>query len=175
MVQPSATTVGKTYAVEYTVDAVALAGDGIVVDWTGAATHTTVGRKRQILAATSTSFSIKRAGTACDIQISNISVRELSGNHAFQPTAASRPIWSARKNLLLATDALATQSVTVLASPKVLSFWGSGSIALSGAVSGTLTGVDENTRVYMDVAAVAGTITLTVSGQVLKAQLEDVV
>ena len=94
------------------------------------------------------------------------------GNHATQSITASRPVVSARKNLLLATDALSTQSVTTVAESYVLSFWGSGSITLSGSKSAVLQGTDENTRVYMTITPSAGTLTLTVSGQVLKAQLE---
>lgn len=40
------------------------------------------------------------AGTAGEATITNISVRELAGNHASQSTAASRPTYRARYNLL---------------------------------------------------------------------------
>ena len=65
-----------------------------------------------------------------------------SGNnwHATQSITASRPTLSARKNLLLATETLATQSVTTLAAQYTLSFTGTGSVTLSGAATGTLTG-----------------------------------
>jgi hypothetical protein len=38
------------------------------------------------------------------LEVGNISVRELPGNHAFQTTAASRPVLSARVNRLLKTE-----------------------------------------------------------------------
>ena len=94
------------------------------------------------------------------------------GNHATQSITASRPVLSARKNLLLATDVLSTQSVPTVAASYVLSFWGTGSITLSGTNTTVLQGTGEDTRVYTTITPTAGTMTLTVSGQVLKAQLE---
>ena len=88
------------------------------------------------------------------------------GNHAFQTTAASRPVLSARYNRLLATTTLATQNVTTVAATYILSFTGTGSITLSGTKTGTYTaGTNTLTGVT------AGTLTLTVSGSVTLADL----
>ncbi len=106
------------------------------------------------------------------ITIDNISVRELYGYHATQSVTASRPTLSARKNILLATETLATQSVTTLAATYTLSFTGTGSVTLSGAATGTLTGAGVNDRVSLTFTPTAGTLTLTVSGSVTKAQVE---
>jgi hypothetical protein len=95
----------------------------------------------------------------------NISVRELPGNHAFQATAASRPVLSARVNLLTATETLATQSVTTVATPHTLIFGGTGSITLSGTATGTYSA---GTHTF---TPTAGTLTLTVSGSVTQADL----
>lgn len=131
LVQNPTTVVGKTYLVEYTVDSITTVGLGVVVDWVGGVIHTTVGRKRQILTATTTAFSIKRAGTACDIQVSDISVRELPGNHAYQSTAAARPML--RKNATTGAnyldldgsdDFLLTNSIDFTATDKVSVFAG---------------------------------------------------
>ena len=103
--------------------------------------------------------------------IDNISVRELYGNHATQSITASRPTLSARKNILLATETLATQSVTTLAATYTLSFTGTGSVTLSGAATGALTGTGTD-RVSLTFTPTAGTLTLTVSGSVTKAQVE---
>ena len=103
--------------------------------------------------------------------IDNISVRELYGYHATQSVTASRPVLSARKNILLATETLATQSVTTLASQYTLSFTGTGSVTLSGTATGTLTGTGSG-RASLTFTPSAGTLTLTVSGSVTKAQLE---
>lgn len=101
----------------------------------------------------------------------NISVREIYGNCATQSVTASRPVLSARKNILLATETLATQSVTTLAAQYTLSFTGNGSITLSGTAAGTLTGTGTD-RVSLTFTPTDGTLTLTVSGSVTKAQLE---
>lgn len=102
----------------------------------------------------------------------NISVREIYGNHATQSITAYRPVLSARKNILLATETLATQSVTTLAAQYTLSFTGTGSVTLSGSATGTLTGTGANDRVSFTITPTAGTLTLTVSGSVTNAQLE---
>lgn len=105
------------------------------------------------------------------VSLDNISVRELYGYHATQSITASRPTLSARKNILLATEALATQSVTTLAAQYTLSFTGTGSVTLSGAATGTLTGTGTD-KVSLTFTPTAGTLTLTVSGSVTKAQVE---
>lgn len=71
-----------------------------------------------------------------------------------------------RRNLLLATDALATQNVTVVATAYKLYMQGTGSITLSGTGSGTLNGTGANDRVSLSFTPTAGTLTLTVSGTV---------
>lgn len=87
------------------------------------------------------------------------------GNHATQPTAASRPVLSARVNLLIGTETLATQSVTTLATNYTLSFSGTGSVTLSGTATGTYSA---GTRA---ITCTAGTLTITVSGSVTQADL----
>lgn len=101
-------------------------------------------------------------------------VQDKSGNgyHATQPITASRPTMSARKNLLLATEVLTTQSVTTKAAPYILSFEGTGSITLSGSSTASLVGTGANTRISTPVIPQAGSLTLTVTGDVRKAQLE---
>ena len=103
--------------------------------------------------------------------IESISVKELYGYHATQPITASQPTLSARKNLLVATETLAMQSVTTLAATYTLSFTGTGAVTLSGTATGTLTGTGTD-RVSLTFAPTAGKLTLTVSGSVTKAQLE---
>ena len=88
-----------------------------------------------------------------------------NNNHAFQATSGNRPTLSARVNLLLASDTLATQSVTTQATTYKLYFTGSGSITLSGTSTGTYS-AGTNT-----ITCTAGSLTLTVSGSVLTADL----
>jgi len=80
----------------------------------------------------------------------------------------------ARTNLLLNSAALSTQSVTTAAAPHTLHFTGTGSVALSGAAAaGPLAGTGANDRVSLTFTPAAGTLTLTVSGSVTLAQLEQ--
>lgn len=97
-----------------------------------------------------------------------------NGNHATQSVAASRPTYRRFKiNLLTNTDVLSTQSVTTGNVDYILSFDGSGSVTLSGTHSEVLNGA-AGQRVFTEFTPIEGTLTLTVSGQVLKAQLEKV-
>ena len=117
------------------------------------------------------------AGTGT-IFADNISVKELPGNHATQSTAGSRPMYGiepkgGRRNLLLATDTLATQSLTVTAAAHTLAFTGTGTVTLSGAsTAGPLVGTGAGNRVTLTFTPTAASLTLTVSGSVTLAQLE---
>lgn len=78
-----------------------------------------------------------------------------------------------RTNLILDSAAPSTQVVTVTAVNTALSFYGTGSITMSGAYTGTLTGTGAfPNRVEMNFTPTAGALTLTVSGDVQFAQLE---
>lgn len=86
-------------------------------------------------------------------------------------------IEEARANALLNSlvdgTNLATQSVTVTASARTLSFYGDGEIVLSGAASATVTGVGAYpARTTYTFTPSAGSLTLTVTGTVQFAQLE---
>lgn len=87
------------------------------------------------------------------------------GNHAFQDTSASRPVLSARVNLLTGTETLATQTVTTLAITQTLRFEGAGTVMLSGTATGTYSAGSHR------VTTTEGNLTLTVSGTVTKADL----
>lgn len=79
----------------------------------------------------------------------------------------------ARTNLLLNSAALSTQTVTVPASPCVLTMFGTGSVALSGAsTAGPLVGTGAANRVELAFTPTAGSLTLMVTGSVTFAQLE---
>lgn len=80
---------------------------------------------------------------------------------------------AAAQNLLLNTATLSTQSVTVTAAAHTLSFWGTGTVTLSGAsTAGPLVGTGTTNRVTLTFTPSAGSLTLTVSGSVKDAQLE---
>jgi hypothetical protein len=78
-----------------------------------------------------------------------------------------------RTNLLLNSGSLATQNITVTAVSTTLSFYGTGTVTLSGAsTAGPLVGTGSSNRVSLTFTPTAGTLTLTVSGSVGNAQLE---
>jgi hypothetical protein len=100
------------------------------------------------------------------------------GNNDTQATVGSRPIYGKHpangyRNMLAASDALSTQSVTVTAIAHTLAFTGTGTITLSGtSTAGPLVGTGASNRVSLTFTPTAGTLTLTVSGSVTLAQLE---
>ena len=78
-----------------------------------------------------------------------------------------------RTNLLLNSATLATQNVTVTAIAHTLSFYGTGTVSLSGAHSATLVGTGAYpSRAALTFTPTAGTLTVTVSGTVEYANLE---
>lgn len=114
--------------------------------------------------------------TAVEQPVSWIDDKSGRGNHAYTPSnaTASRPVLSARKNLLVNTETLATQTRAVRAVEHILSFYGTGTVTLSGvSTAGPLVGTGANDRVYLAFTPTAGNLTLTVSGTVTKAQLEE--
>ena len=79
----------------------------------------------------------------------------------------------ARTNLLLNSATLSTQSATVTAVPTTLSFYGTGTVTLTGvSTAGPLVGTGASNRVSLTFTPTAGSLTLTVSGSVTNAQLE---
>ncbi len=81
-------------------------------------------------------------------------------------------IEEARTNLFLNNTSPATQSVTVSATAYTLSFYGTGSITLSGAATGTIDGLGATARRVHNFTPSAGALTLTCSGSLSYAQLE---
>ena len=82
-------------------------------------------------------------------------------------------IEESRTNSLLNTDLLSTQIVTVTAAVRTLSFYGTGSVTLSGAHTAVVSGTGAYpTRTTYSFTPTAGALTLTVAGTVQYAQLE---
>lgn len=104
------------------------------------------------------------------------------GPDMVQATGAERLVWGRApvvggvisvRNELVGSDALSTQSVTVTAAQRTLSFRGTGTVTLSGAsTAGPLVGTGADDIVSLTFTPTAGSLTLTVSGDVLDAQLE---
>ena len=82
-------------------------------------------------------------------------------------------IEGARTNVFLNSTTPATQSITVTAQAYTLSFYGTGTITLSGAsTAGPLVGTGANNRVTLTFTPSAASLTLTLSGTVNYPQLE---
>jgi hypothetical protein len=150
--QDSVVEVGKTYQLKLNV----VSTNGKDLNLWAASNQligkvTTAGEKSFIFTSAYTGNLHIEAQDLLVASIDNVSVHELPGYHATQPTAASRPVLSARVNLLTATETLATQSLKVnLKSSHRLSFTGTGSVTLSGATSGSLAGTGADVRVSSD-------------------------
>ncbi len=79
-----------------------------------------------------------------------------------------------RTNLFVQSDAPADQTISVAAVPHVLSFYGTGSITLSGAHVATLSGNGAfPARTELSFTPTAGALTLTLTGNVQFPQLEE--
>lgn len=76
-------------------------------------------------------------------------------------------------NLVFPSATLTTQTRTVTAVAHTLSFYGTGTVVLSGVASATVTGTGAYpTRTTLTFTPTAGSLTLTVTGSVTEAQLE---
>lgn len=96
-----------------------------------------------------------------------------AANRAREVAGQGLRTWDAATNLVRQSDAMSTQTVTVTAVAHTLSFWGTGSVTLTGAsTAGPLNGTGANNRVSLTFTPTAGSLTMTVSGSVTFAQLE---
>ena len=77
-----------------------------------------------------------------------------------------------RTNLVFPSATATTQVRAVTAVEHTLSFYGTGTVTLSGAFSGSLVGTGANNRVSLTFTPTAGDLTLTVDGSVTDWQLE---
>ena len=77
-----------------------------------------------------------------------------------------------RTNRLLNSETLVTQSLSTTGLACAVSFYGTGTITFSGTFTGTLVGTGANNRVSIVFTPTTGTLTLTASGSVTKAQAE---
>ncbi len=81
---------------------------------------------------------------------------------------------TSRTNLFVQSATPATQTITVAAVPHMLSFYGTGTITLSGAHVATVTGTGAYpARTTLAFTPTAGALTLTLSGSITSPQLEE--
>lgn len=98
-----------------------------------------------------------------------------AGNRMYYDTSGYLT-W-APANMLLNSATLATQTVTTgirAAGSYILSFKGTGSVAISGGYTGTLAGTGVNDRVYLKFTSTTASLTFTVTGSATEGQLERV-
>lgn len=77
-----------------------------------------------------------------------------------------------RTNTVLNSATVVTQTITTTAVANTLSFYGTGTITLSGTFAGTLVGTGASNRVTLTFTPTAGSLVLTVSGSCTNGQLE---
>jgi hypothetical protein len=179
-VDPASSVVaGRTYEVLLTVSAISSGSIRLTDSNAGASgpDYSSAGTFRFLFAPTTNVLRVRCVGTT-SATVTFLSVRELPGFHATQSTPASRPTLaripaSGRRNILVGTATLATQTRVVTAAQHTLSFRGTGTVTLTGAsTSGPLVGTGANDIVSLTFTPTAGNLTLTVSGTVNDAQLE---
>ena len=110
-----------------------------------------------------------RVNSAGLIESVDINVPRLDYTGGGCPSILSEP---ARTNLVFPSATLTTQTRTVTAVANTLSFYGTGTIVLTGVHTATLTGTGANNRVSLTFTPIAGSLILTVTGTVTNAQLE---
>lgn len=170
---------GRWYAVTFTIVSVSAGGFSCRFAGVTGATRSTTGTFTDYFLYTggTQNAGVRTVGTTTGT-IDNIIVKELPGNHASQALAGSRLTYgiepkTGTRNILLATDTMATQTRTVTAVAHTLAFTGTGTVTLTGAsIAGPLVGTGAGNRVSLTFTPTAGSLTLTVLGSVTLAQLE---
>ena len=145
--------------------------DGLALDLQFAADKTLTARKgpTPVLTRASTATFIGSDGL---IQSAAINVARFDHDPV---TLASRGllIEESRTNLVFPSATLTTQTRTVTAVAHTLSFYGTGTVVLSGVAIATVTGTGAfPTRTTLTFTPTAGSLILTVTGTVTEAQLE---
>lgn len=119
-------------------------------------------------------LSVTRATTATRVNESGVIV-DVPANVARIDYSTGQPailVEPQRTNLVYPSNIATTQVRAVTAVAHTLSFYGTGTVTLSGAFSGSLVGTGTNNRVSLTFTPIAGNLTLTVSGTVTDWQLE---
>ena len=119
-------------------------------------------------------LTVTRATTATRVNESGVIV-DVPANVARIDYSTGQPailVEPQRTNLVYPSDIATTQVRAVTAVAHTLSFYGTGTVTLSGAFSGSLAGTGINNKVSLTFTPTAGNLTLTVSGSVTNWQLE---
>ncbi len=131
---------------------------------------------RPITVTDAGSFTRATIGTYFDVngamQTAAINVPRFNYDPANLLAGPSLLLEAAATNLFLNSATVATQTISLSAGTYVLSAWGSGSVLLSGASTGTFTGANASTRTSMSFVSSGGSVTLTVLGTLTLGQVE---
>ena len=127
--------------------------------------------------ASGSTFTIGTTSSSTQLSIDSISVKEIQRDNVprIDYTGGGCPHILAepqRTNIVFPSAVAVTQTRTVSATEYTLSFYGTGSVVLSGTHSATLNGTSVNNRVTLSFTPTAGSLTLTISGTVTNIQLE---
>lgn len=120
-------------------------------------------------------LTVVRATTKTEVNASGVIVDVPINVPSFDYTNGSCPsilVEPQRTNLVFPSATATTQTRTVTATAHTLSFYGTGTVVLSGVATGTLNGTGANNRVTLTFTPTAGSLTLTISGSVTNWQLE---
>jgi hypothetical protein len=110
-----------------------------------------------------------RTNSSGNIELMGSGVPSLSYMYGSCPALLLEP---QRTNLVFPSGTATTQTRTVTAVAHTLSFYGTGTVVLSGVAIATLTGTGANNRVTLTFTPTAGSLILTVTGTVTNWQLE---
>ena len=110
--------------------------------------------------------------------IDNVSVKEATRDNVPRidytgggcPSILLEPL---RTNIVLNSATVVTQTITTAAVANTLSFYGTGTITLSGTFAEALVGTGATNRVSLTFTPTAGSLVLTVSGTCTNGQLEE--
>ena len=120
-------------------------------------------------------LDVVRATTATYVDADGVIQTALANEPRFDYTNGSCPsilVEPQRTNLVFPSATATTQTRTVTATAHTLSFYGTGSVVLSGVATGTLVGTGANNKVTLTFTPTAGSLILTVVGSVTNWQLE---
>lgn len=176
--QSVSTTVGATYQLKSTFVSASGSGSAVLSVRVGSSqggtqnvSYGTIGTSYTFVATAPTtyiSFGGNTPTLGAQWTLTGMSLQQMV------PATAALRIEEARTNIFLNSGAPATQSVAVTAQAYTLSLYGTGSITLSGAYTGTLAGPGAwpSNSATLTFTPTAGTLTLTVSGSIQYPQLE---
>jgi hypothetical protein len=98
-------TVGKYYELTFEIISISSGGVQITLGTSSGTNRTAAGVYTQrILCTGNGNLTLYSVGASTTASVDNVSIKEVQGNHASQSTAASRPVLSARVNLLTYTE-----------------------------------------------------------------------